>query len=72
MNKDLECALYMISRLARIAIRDRPGDELKRRDFYVDLLNGIKTTAKMAVRLVPSKKTSKPKSGKRTTARRKA
>ncbi len=71
MNKDLECALYMISRLARIAIRDRPSDELKRRDFYVNMLKGIKATAGMAIRSVPCKKIGEPKSGKRTTARRK-
>jgi hypothetical protein len=71
MNKELECALSTISRLAWIAISNRPGDESERRGFYMNMLKGIKATAGMAIRSVACKKTGKPKSGKHTAARRK-
>ena len=61
MNKDLECALAMISRLVGIAIRNRPSEESKRRTFYVDMLKSIKITAGAAIRQPPCRETRKPK-----------
>jgi len=61
MNKELESALSMISRLAYIAIRNRPGEESTRRDFYVNMLKGIKATAGVAIRSALGRKSEKPR-----------